>query len=38
MRLRGWRKVVFFGLCGIILVWTVFPIYYMVTLSLVPGR
>lgn len=35
MRLRGWRKVVFFGLCGIILVWTVFPVYYMVTLSLV---
>lgn len=35
MRLRGWRKVAFFSLCGIILVWTVFPIYYMVTLSLV---
>jgi multiple sugar transport system permease protein len=35
MRLHGWRKVAFFILCGIILVWTVFPIYYMVTLSLV---
>jgi len=35
MRLRGWRKVAFFGLCGVILVWTVFPVYYMVTLSLV---
>lgn len=35
MRLRGWRKVVFFSLCGVIVVWTVFPIYYMVTLSLV---
>jgi multiple sugar transport system permease protein len=35
MRLRGWRKVAFFGLCGVIVVWTVFPIYYMVTLSLV---
>jgi multiple sugar transport system permease protein len=35
MRLRGWRKVAFFSLCGIILMWTVFPIYYMVTLSMV---
>ncbi len=35
MRLRGWRKVAFFSLCGLIVVWTVFPIYYMVTLSLV---
>ncbi len=35
MRLRGWRKVAFFGLCGVIVVWTVFPIYYMITLSLV---
>jgi len=36
MRLRGWRKVLFFGLCGLILVWTVFPVYYMVLLSLTP--
>lgn len=35
MRLRGWRKVVFFSVCGLILVWTLFPVYYMVTLSLV---
>jgi multiple sugar transport system permease protein len=35
MRLRGWRKVVFFGACGLILIWTVFPVYYMITLSLV---
>ena len=35
MRLRGWRKGVFFGVCGLVLVWTVFPVYYMVTLSLV---
>jgi multiple sugar transport system permease protein len=35
MRLRGWRKVAFFSLCGIVLVWTVFPVYYMVTLSMV---
>ncbi|HSB82348.1 MAG TPA: carbohydrate ABC transporter permease [Candidatus Methylomirabilis sp.] len=36
MRLRGWRLVAFFGICGIVLVWTVFPVYYMLTLSLVP--
>jgi multiple sugar transport system permease protein len=35
MPLRGLRKVAFFSLCGIILVWTIFPVYYMVTLSLV---
>jgi multiple sugar transport system permease protein len=35
MRLRGWRKVVFFVVCGLVLVWTVFPVYYMLTLSLV---
>jgi len=35
MRLRGWRKIAFFSLCGIVLVWTIFPVYYMVTLSLV---
>jgi len=34
MRLRGWQKVLFFGLCGLILVWTIFPVYYMVLLSL----
>jgi multiple sugar transport system permease protein len=36
MRLRGWRKVAFFGVCALVLVWTVFPVYYMLTLSLVP--
>ena len=35
MRLRGWRKVFFFSLCGLILILTVFPVYYMITLSLV---
>lgn len=36
MRLRGWRKILFFTLCGLVLVWSLFPIYYMVMLSLVP--
>jgi multiple sugar transport system permease protein len=36
MRLRGWRKVLFFGVCIVIFVWTLFPVYYMVNLSLVP--
>jgi len=36
MRLRGWRKVGFFGVCALVLVWTIFPVYYMLTLSLVP--
>lgn len=36
MRLRGWRKVLFFGACVIVLIWSLFPVYYMVNLSLVP--
>ncbi len=36
MGLRGWRKAVFFGICALVLVWTLFPVYYMLTLSLVP--
>jgi multiple sugar transport system permease protein len=36
MRLRGWQKVAFFIVCTVLLVWTVFPVYYMLTLSLVP--
>ena len=36
MRLRGWRKVGFFGVCALVLLWTIFPVYYMLTLSLVP--
>jgi multiple sugar transport system permease protein len=36
MRLRGWRKVAFFGVCAVVLAWTIFPVYYMLTLSLVP--
>ncbi len=36
MRLRGWRKAAFYIVSAVVLVWTVFPVYYMVTLSLVP--
>ncbi len=36
MALRGWRKWAFFTICGVLLVWTLFPVYYMLTLSLVP--
>ena len=36
MRLRGWQKVGFFIICAILLIWTLFPVYYMLTLSLVP--
>ena len=36
MRLRGWRRILFFGACILILVWSLFPVYYMVNLSLVP--
>jgi multiple sugar transport system permease protein len=36
MPLRGWRKVGFFGVCALVLLWTIFPVYYMLTLSLVP--
>jgi len=35
MRLRGWRRVAFYGVCVALLVWTVFPVYYMIMLSLV---
>jgi len=35
MRLRGWRKVAFYGVSAALLVWTIFPVYYMVMLSLV---
>jgi len=35
MRLRGWRKAAFYGVCVLLLIWTVFPVYYMVMLSLV---
>ncbi len=36
MRLRGWKKVAFYAACSVLLVWTLFPVYYMITLSLVP--
>ena len=36
MALRGWRKVGFYAVCATLLVWTLFPVYYMITLSLVP--
>ena len=36
MGLRGWRKVAFYVVCAVLLVWTLFPVYYMLTLSLVP--
>jgi multiple sugar transport system permease protein len=36
MQVRGWRKLGFYGVCIVLLVWTLFPIYYMLTLSLVP--
>ncbi|HYB21318.1 MAG TPA: carbohydrate ABC transporter permease [Thermodesulfobacteriota bacterium] len=36
MRLRGWRKVAFYTIGSLLLVWTIFPVYYMITLSLVP--
>jgi multiple sugar transport system permease protein len=36
MRLRGWQKVAFFIVCALLLAWTLFPVYYMLTLSLVP--
>ncbi len=36
MRLRGWQKTAFFIVCAIVQVWTLFPAYYMLTLSLVP--
>jgi multiple sugar transport system permease protein len=36
MRLRGWRKFTFYAVGSLLLVWTIFPVYYMITLSLVP--
>jgi len=36
VRLRGWRKITFFAVSAMVLIWTVFPVYYMITLSLVP--
>jgi multiple sugar transport system permease protein len=36
MRLRGWKKIAFYAVCTILLVWTLFPVYYMISLSLVP--
>ncbi len=36
MRLRGWKKIAFYAVCVVLLVWTVFPVYYMLSLSLVP--
>ena len=36
MRLRGWRKFAFYAVGSLLLVWTIFPVYYMITLSLVP--
>ncbi len=36
MRLRGWPKLAFYTVCSLLLVWTIFPVYYMITLSLVP--
>jgi multiple sugar transport system permease protein len=38
MGLRGWRKAAFYGICALVLVWTLFPVYYMLTLSLVPEQ
>jgi multiple sugar transport system permease protein len=36
MGIRGWRKAVFYGICALVLVWTLFPVYYMLSMSLVP--
>jgi multiple sugar transport system permease protein len=36
MRLRGWPKVGFYVVCVVVLVWTLFPVYYMAMMSLVP--
>jgi multiple sugar transport system permease protein len=36
MRLHGWRKFAFYAVGSLLLVWTIFPVYYMITLSLVP--
>jgi len=36
MRLRGWPRVGFYVVCAGILVWTLFPVYYMSMMSLVP--
>jgi multiple sugar transport system permease protein len=36
MRLRGWPKVGFYVVCTLILIWTLFPVYYMSMMSLVP--
>lgn len=36
MRLRGWKKIAFYAVCTVLLVWTLFPVYYMISLSLVP--
>jgi len=36
VRLRGWQQIAIFIVCAIVLVWTLFPVYYMLTLSLVP--
>jgi len=36
MRLHGWRKFAFYAVGSLLLVWTLFPVYYMITLSLVP--
>jgi multiple sugar transport system permease protein len=36
MRLRGWPKVGFYAVCALVLVWTLFPVYYMSMMSLVP--
>ena len=36
MRLRGWSKIGFYVVCILSLVWTLFPVYYMSMMSLVP--
>jgi multiple sugar transport system permease protein len=36
MRLRGWKKIGFYAVCAVLLIWTLFPVYYMISLSLVP--
>ncbi len=36
MGLRGWQKAAFYGICALVLVWTLFPVYYMLSMSLVP--
>ncbi len=38
MRLGGWKLFGFYAACLVILVWTIFPAYYMLSLALVPEK